>query len=184
MEMVRFAAPPAARRTWNLRTISYVVNEQRREMAIASRWELKEALSSRWSCAGDSVWPPRRRAGLAGAPHRLSPHGGCSTACRRPICPPSLGHPCTHTVALAASISCAARHAPRSNHYTPLESTSLALLETCLRNCGHPKTPCRGADEFTPTGFQKMCPQNAFTPTIPAVVNEPHYRQSLRDVKR
>jgi hypothetical protein len=25
---------------------------------FASRWELKEALSSRWSCAGDSVWPP------------------------------------------------------------------------------------------------------------------------------
>ena len=35
---------------------------------FASRWELKEAISSRWSCAGDSVWPPPAPAlGVAGA---------------------------------------------------------------------------------------------------------------------
>ena len=35
---------------------------------FVSRWELKEALSSRWSCAGDSVWPPPAPGlGVAGA---------------------------------------------------------------------------------------------------------------------
>jgi hypothetical protein len=64
-------------------TISYVVDEQRREIALASRWELKEAISSRWR------------------------------------------HPCTyHCRARGQLYPGAARHAPRSNHYTPLRITS------------------------------------------------------------
>ena len=35
---------------------------------FASRWERKGAISSRWSCAGDSVWPPQAPGlGVAGA---------------------------------------------------------------------------------------------------------------------
>jgi ABC-type antimicrobial peptide transport system permease subunit len=39
-------------------TISYVVNEQRREIAIRLALGAQEALSSRWSCEGDSVSRP------------------------------------------------------------------------------------------------------------------------------
>jgi ABC-type antimicrobial peptide transport system permease subunit len=61
MEMVAFSAATALLLAGLgiYGTISYVVNEQRREIAIRlARWELKEEISSRWFCAGDSVWPP------------------------------------------------------------------------------------------------------------------------------
>jgi ABC-type antimicrobial peptide transport system permease subunit len=56
MEMVAFFAATALLLAGLgiYRTISYVVNEQRREIAVRLALELKEAISSRWSCAGNS----------------------------------------------------------------------------------------------------------------------------------
>src|SRR5579862_986087 len=61
---------------------------------FASRWELKEALSSIWSCAGDSVWPPLAP-GWAWPvlSSSLTSWPVCSTVYRQTICPPSLASP-------------------------------------------------------------------------------------------
>src|SRR5277367_1670909 len=107
---------------------------------FASRWERKEAKSSRWSCAGDSVWPPLASGWVW--PVRsssLTSWPDCSTACRLPICPPSLASPLYLPLSRsppAISRRCASCASIQSLHSTP--NDFLALLETCLRSCGHP----------------------------------------------
>src|SRR5882757_7758754 len=119
---------------------------------FASHWELKEALSSRWSCAGDSVWPPLapgwvwpvRSSSLTSWPD-------CSTACRLRICPPSLGSPLYLPLSRsppAISRRCAPCASIQSLHSTPNDFWHCSRL--VFASCGHPNDPQREADEFTP----------------------------------
>src|SRR5580692_6361470 len=108
---------------------------------FASRWELKEALSSRWSCAGDSVWPPLAPGWvLPVRSSSLTSWPDCSTACRLPICPPSLASPLYLPLSRsppAISRRCAPCASIQSRHST--RNDFLALLETCfVASCGHP----------------------------------------------
>ena len=109
-------------------------------LPFASRWELKEARSSRWSCAGDWSGCRWRRAGCGRCAHRLSPHG--RTALRRVAYRSAhlrWRHSCTyHCRACRQLHPGAARHAPRSNHYTPLRLTSRHCSRVVFTSCGHP----------------------------------------------
>src|SRR6266851_7389433 len=63
-------------------------------LPFASHWELKEAMSSRWSCAGDSLSPPLAPALVWSVPSSsLTSWPGCSMACRLPTYRPSLASP-------------------------------------------------------------------------------------------
>jgi ABC-type antimicrobial peptide transport system permease subunit len=112
-------------------TISYVVNEQRREIAI------RLALGAQRGTILKMVL--RRGLGLAAAGAGLGVAGalivshlmaGCSTACRLPICPPSLASPLYLPLSRsppAISRRCAPCASIQSRHSTP--NDFLALLE-------------------------------------------------------
>src|SRR6266849_10472662 len=71
-------------------------------------------------------------------------------------------HPCTyHCRARRQLYPGAARHTPRSNHYTPLRMTSWHCSRLVLASCGHPNDPLRDADEFTPHRVPEDVPKNA-----------------------
>src|SRR6266851_9969418 len=97
---------------------------------FASHWELKEAPSSRWSCAGDSVWPPLapgwvwpvRSSSLTSWPD-------CSTACRPRICPPSLASPLYLPLSRSPPVisrRCAPCASIQSLHSTPNDFLALS----------------------------------------------------------
>src|SRR5580693_3195815 len=100
-----------------------------------SRWGLKEATSSRWSCAGDSAWP-LLAPGSVWPVHSsfLTSWLDCSTASRLPIYPPSLASPSYLPLSLsrpAISRRCAPCGSIQLLRFTP--SDFLVLLETYLR---------------------------------------------------
>jgi hypothetical protein len=102
---------------------------------FASRWELKEAPSSRWSFAGASVWPPlapgwawpERSSSLTSWPD-------CTTACRGPISPPSSASPlCLPPSRSLPAVSrrCAPCASIQSRRSIP--NNFVGLLENCRR---------------------------------------------------
>jgi ABC-type antimicrobial peptide transport system permease subunit len=116
-------------------TISYVVNEQRREIAIrlalgAQRGNILKMILRRGlglAAAGVGlVWPVRSSF--------LTSWPDCSMACRLPICPPSLVSPLY--LPLSRSPPAVSRHCVPCASIQSLRSTPndfLALLEACLQ---------------------------------------------------
>jgi hypothetical protein len=85
-------------------TISYVVNEQRREIAIRLAFGAERGNILKMAAPGTRSGGRWRRAGCGRSAHRLSPHG--RTALRRVAYRSAHlrgRHPCTYHVALAAS---------------------------------------------------------------------------------
>src|ERR1700722_13105905 len=128
---------------------------------FAWRWELKEATSSRWSCAGDSVSPPLAPGWVW--PVRLSSLTSwpdCSTACRLPICPPSQASR-LYLPLLRSRPATFRRCAPcasiQSLHSTP--NDFLKPLETCFRKWPSNEL-VRDADKFIPHRLRKGCLQD------------------------